>query len=114
MKRPWLPRFRLQLKRDGMLSAGLWEEHITPYHRGEFRWVATYSIGPTVELKRINPENGHEYTLAVQCDLNGAYDASGDRYLYAEGWIRAGHRNVYRLVELTDEESDYCVAELTG
>lgn len=112
MKRPWLPRFRLQLKRDGLIRSGLWEEHITPYHRGECRWVATY-IGPTVKLARTNPENGHEYTLAVRCRLHGAHDASGDRYLYAEGWVRAGRRNVYRLVELTEEESAYCVAELT-
>ena len=103
MKRPWLPRFRLQLKRDGLLSAGLWEEHITPYHRGEFRWVANY-IGPTVKLERINPENNYKYTIAVQCFCNNAH---------AEAYVRAGHRNVYRLVELTDEENDYCVAELT-
>jgi len=109
--RPWLPRFRLQLKRDGLIRSGLWEEHITPYHRGEFRWVTTY-IGPTVELTRTNEETGRKYTLAVQCCLHGAYNASGEHYLYAEGWVRAGHRNVFRLVRLTDEESEYCVREL--
>lgn len=106
-----LLRSRLRHKRNGWLRPYHWERNISPYDRSEFRWVTTY-IGPTVELTRTNEETGREYTLAVQCCLHGAYNASGEHYLYAEGWVRAGHRNVFRLVRLTDEESEYCVREL--